>query len=302
MSIQTYGGGMLSPIEVTEVAGMTQEQLDTMTALVQLVNTKANQQYVIDQISAIVGSAPGALDTLAEIAAQLGNDETAINALMNAVAGALRFDIAQSLTSGQKTQALGNIGAEAVGVAAGLVATETTARLDADTSLQSSINANATAISTESTARASADGALSARLDPVESKLAGIASEATANSTDAQLRDRSTHTGKQAINTVDGLQTTLDNKLNASAYINRFKGKFISLSALQTALPTSADGDYAVVDAGAGANAMQYIWDAEAGWVPSVDGVSISTTDQLVEGSSNRYFNEARTRNSVLTG
>jgi hypothetical protein len=43
-------------------------------------------------------------------------------------------------------------------------------------------------------------------------KLDGIASGATANSTDAQLRDRTTHTGAQAISTVTGLQTALDAK------------------------------------------------------------------------------------------
>lgn len=36
-------------------------------------------------------------------------------------------------------------------------------------------------------------------------KLAGIAANATANATDAQLRDRSTHTGTQAANTITGL-------------------------------------------------------------------------------------------------
>ena len=43
-------------------------------------------------------------------------------------------------------------------------------------------------------------------------KLDGIQSGATFNSTDAQLRDRSTHTGTQAISTVDGLQIALDGK------------------------------------------------------------------------------------------
>ncbi|TAH32296.1 hypothetical protein EYC59_06080 [Candidatus Saccharibacteria bacterium] len=43
-------------------------------------------------------------------------------------------------------------------------------------------------------------------------KLDGIASAATANATDAQLRDRTTHTGTQAISTITGLQTALDNK------------------------------------------------------------------------------------------
>lgn len=45
-----------------------------------------------------------------------------------------------------------------------------------------------------------------------KTKLDGIAAGATANSSDAQLRDRSTHTGTQAINTVTGLQTALDGK------------------------------------------------------------------------------------------
>lgn len=45
-----------------------------------------------------------------------------------------------------------------------------------------------------------------------KTKLDGIAAGATANSTDAQLRDRTTHTGAQAISTVTGLQTALDGK------------------------------------------------------------------------------------------
>jgi len=47
-------------------------------------------------------------------------------------------------------------------------------------------------------------------------KLAGIATSATANATDAALRDRNTHTGTQAISTVTGLQVALDGKANLS--------------------------------------------------------------------------------------
>ena len=49
-------------------------------------------------------------------------------------------------------------------------------------------------------------------------KLAGVADSATANATDAQLRDRTTHTGSQAISTVTGLQTALDAKVEAYTY------------------------------------------------------------------------------------
>ena len=45
-----------------------------------------------------------------------------------------------------------------------------------------------------------------------KTKLDGVASGATANATDAALRDRATHTGSQAISTVTGLQTALDDK------------------------------------------------------------------------------------------
>lgn len=49
-----------------------------------------------------------------------------------------------------------------------------------------------------------------------KSKLAGIAAGATANATDAQLRDRTTHTGAQDISTVTGLQSALDALVPAS--------------------------------------------------------------------------------------
>lgn len=51
-----------------------------------------------------------------------------------------------------------------------------------------------------------------------KTKLDGVASGATANATDAQLRDRTTHTGTQAISTVSGLQTALDGKQATGDY------------------------------------------------------------------------------------
>lgn len=47
-------------------------------------------------------------------------------------------------------------------------------------------------------------------------KLAGIAANATANDTDANLRNRANHTGTQAIGTVTGLQAALDGKINVT--------------------------------------------------------------------------------------
>lgn len=45
-----------------------------------------------------------------------------------------------------------------------------------------------------------------------KTKLSGIATSATANDTDANLKARTNHTGSQAISTITGLQTALDGK------------------------------------------------------------------------------------------
>jgi hypothetical protein len=58
-------------------------------------------------------------------------------------------------------------------------------------------------------ATTSAAGSMSAT---DKAKLDGVATGATANATDAQLRDRASHTGAQAISTVTDLQTALDDK------------------------------------------------------------------------------------------
>ena len=51
-----------------------------------------------------------------------------------------------------------------------------------------------------------------------KNKLAGIAAGATANATDAQLRDRAGHTGTQPISSVSGLQAALDGKMGATTF------------------------------------------------------------------------------------
>lgn len=121
-----------------------------------------------------------------------------------------------------------------------------------------------------------------------KTKLDGIATGATANATNAQLRDRSTHTGEQAISTITGLQTALNSKVDkvtgmglsqesfttseknklAGLESSKFKGEFISLAALQSALPTTEVGSYAYVDQGVGQEVVKYIWDStDTRWV-----------------------------------
>lgn len=111
----------------------------------------------------------------------------------------------------------------------------------------------------------------------------------------------SANTVKQLKDLIDGLTDSLANKLDLSAYVQHYRGKYASLVALQAAIPSGNDGDYAIVDIGAGNDAVYYIWDAQDGWV-SGGTISGSTTDDITEGASNLYFNQSRVRATSLTG
>ena len=60
--------------------------------------------------NALTNGAAAALDTLAELAAALGNDANFASTTTTALSNRLRFDAAQTLTAAQKTQACANIG------------------------------------------------------------------------------------------------------------------------------------------------------------------------------------------------
>lgn len=154
----------------------------------------------------------------------------------------------------------------------------------------------------------------------MKTKLDGIATGATANATDAQLRSRATHTGTQAISTVSGLQTALDGKISTTergvsggvATLDQFAR--IPASQLPsyvddvleylTAAEFPATGEtgkiYIAINQGTAANpTRQYRW---TGSVYAEINPSPGTTDALTEGSTNLYFNESRVRSTVLTG
>lgn len=59
-----------------------------------------------------------------------------------------------------------------------------------------------------------------------KNKLAGIATSATANSSDATLLDRANHTGTQAISTITNLQTALDGKQAAATVLTNTTAAF----------------------------------------------------------------------------
>lgn len=64
-------------------------------------------------ITGLRSGAPGALDTLDELAAALGDDPNFAASIATALGNRLRLDVAQSLTPAQKTQAQTNLGVSA---------------------------------------------------------------------------------------------------------------------------------------------------------------------------------------------
>ena len=60
--------------------------------------------------NALTNGAAAALDTLSELASALGNDANFSSTVTTALSYRLRFDAAQTLTTGQKTQACANLG------------------------------------------------------------------------------------------------------------------------------------------------------------------------------------------------
>ncbi len=106
-----------------------------------------------------------------------------------------------------------------------------------------------------------------------QTKLDGIQAGATANATDAQLRDRSTHTGAQAIATVTGLQSMLDGKSSTT---------HTHANASTTVAGFMSDADKVKLDGvAAGANNFTYAH-------PANHPASV-----IVQDASNRFVTDA---------
>ena len=109
-------------VEQNRLAILTKADIQALAQLALLVDTKADQSYVNQQIANLVGSAPEALNTIYELAAAIQNYQSLIDSLNQSVANLVRFDIAtQALTEIQKDNARTNIGAEKLGTAQQLV-------------------------------------------------------------------------------------------------------------------------------------------------------------------------------------
>lgn len=124
-------------VEQNRLAILTKADISALAQLALLVDTKADQSYVNQQIANLVGSAPEALNTIYELAAAIQNNQSLIDSLNQSVANRVRFDIVtQALTEIQKQNARTNIDAEKIGTAQQLVSQITVASIGAATVAQ----------------------------------------------------------------------------------------------------------------------------------------------------------------------
>ena len=148
--------------------------------------------------AAQVGADPAGTAAAAVAAHAAAADPHPQYALISALGTAAATDSSNYATAAQGGKADTALQSSDIGTAAGTVAAGNDARLLAVADKVDKITGKGLSTEDYSTAE--------------KNKLAGVADGATANATDAQLRDRSTHTGAQAISTVTGLQGALDAK------------------------------------------------------------------------------------------
>ena len=86
---------------------------DAVTGATTTWSSSKIQGTVDAAVAALIGGAPGTLDTLKELADQLASDQGVINGILSALALRVRVDAAQAFTPAQQGQGRANIGAAA---------------------------------------------------------------------------------------------------------------------------------------------------------------------------------------------
>tara|TARA_B110000438_G_scaffold62609_2_gene63088 strand:- start:1936 stop:3828 length:1893 start_codon:yes stop_codon:yes gene_type:complete len=202
--------------------------------------TPAGVQAAVDSI---LDGAPAALDTLNELAAAIDDDASYASTITTALAA--KAPLASPTFTG--TVAIPNISDLESAVAANTakvsnVSTDLSASADGTSLTVSSsdgTNASIPAVTT------SAWGAMT---DEDKTKLDGVATGATANDTDANLKARANHTGTQAASTISDFDTEVAN--NSAVTANTAK-----VTNVTTDLSASADGTSLTVSSSDGTNA-----------------------------------------------
>ncbi|WP_151823839.1 hypothetical protein [Acinetobacter bereziniae] len=124
-------------VELNRLVILSKADITALSMLAVLVNTKADQVYVQEQIANLVNGDQSIINAIQEITKALEENEGLLEALDYTVANRVRFDIAtQALTALQKSNARTNIGAEEIGTAALLISQITLDSLGAATKQQ----------------------------------------------------------------------------------------------------------------------------------------------------------------------
>lgn len=172
------------------VLGTHAHAITDVTGLEAALASKATPADVATAVAGVIDAAPGALDTLNELAAALGDDANFASTVTTALAGKVSTSDSR-LSDAREWSA------------------DTISQAEAEDGSSTTRRAFTAARVFQAVAAWWAGSAAKTKLD-------GIEAGATANATNAQLRDRSTHTGTQEISTVSGLQTALDGKAAAA--------------------------------------------------------------------------------------
>lgn len=93
------------------IAGAGASINDATTSTTSVWSSSKTNSSISAAVAALVDSSPGALDTLNELAAALGDDVAFATTTATALGNRLRVDAAQSLDSTQKAQGISNLGA-----------------------------------------------------------------------------------------------------------------------------------------------------------------------------------------------
>jgi len=187
----------ISAIDVTDVIDDTATASTSKTWSVTQISTA-----ISSAVSALVNSAPEAMDTLKELSDAISTNQGAIEALETLAGKHVRYDEAQTLTTAQQSQARSNIGAAAsadVGTLSSLNTTEKGSLVGAVNEVRGTAETNKTAIGTLSSLATTAKSNLVAAVNEVNTA-AGNAATAAATADGKAVA---------AQNDVDALETAL---------------------------------------------------------------------------------------------